>query len=413
MNARLEQPGTPIRLAWTTRVALALGIAVLLGILIRAYFQPQRNSVYPIFSNAAREWSAGIDVYDRSLPRPNLDKYRYAPIVAAAFTPLAGLSDSVGGVIWRIINAAVFVVGVAVFGRVVYPGREASQQGMWTLLAWALVPLSLGSLNNAQPNALVIGCGLLAAAAVVSERWWLAGLCLGVPVIFKVYPVALALLLGLMRPWKIGWRVAAVIALGVALPFLAQDPDYVSQCYRSWFDQVAGDNRRDYPLEYSYRDLHTLLRGLGWTIDDHSFAILQLMTAAGAAAIVATMHWRGQPSRRVARAAIDLGCCWIIVFGPATENCTYILVAPTFGFAAVQAFRPNAPRWQTAVVVTLAVLFAGTAIASSTPFGRGVSWFLMPAGGVLLMIHCLASLAWPGSPTKPRAVSAAPLARAA
>src|SRR5947208_2645912 len=102
-----------------------VGWAVLLvAVLARGYLQPHRNSVYPIFANAAREWQAGVDLYDPTLPRPGLDHYRYAPVVAACLVPLTLLPDDVAATMWRALNAVVFLAGCGVFVRVMLPGPK-------------------------------------------------------------------------------------------------------------------------------------------------------------------------------------------------------------------------------------------------------------------------------------------------
>src|SRR4051812_15391806 len=77
------------RLKTSPALATVCGVwAVMLAvILVRGYVVPQRNTVYPIFSNAAREWTQSVDIYDVAVPR-FIDKFRYAPIVAVSFVPL-------------------------------------------------------------------------------------------------------------------------------------------------------------------------------------------------------------------------------------------------------------------------------------------------------------------------------------
>ena len=152
------------------KIAVGAWAVLLAGMLVRAALQPEKHSVYPIFANAGREWVDGVDLYDRRLPRGDLDKFRYAPIVAAGFASLAVFPDALGGVLWRIANGAVFLSGFVVFVRAVYPGATRLDGRSVAILAWALLPLGIGSLNNSQPNAAVAGCLLLAAAAIVAQR---------------------------------------------------------------------------------------------------------------------------------------------------------------------------------------------------------------------------------------------------
>jgi hypothetical protein len=395
------------------RAALGLWGLALIIILCRGYLQPTRNSVYPIFANAGREWLAGVDLYDKTLQRPVQDHYRYAPIVAAAFSPLTALDDPLAAALWRVINGAVYLAGLVVFLRTVCPGSARLDSRATALLALALLPLSVGSLNNGQPNALVAGCLLLAAAAVVRERWAAAGVCLAVPVLFKVYPLAVVLLFFLIRPRQLGWRTGLVVAAGCLAPFVLHDPDYVSQIYRTWFSQVSGDDRREFALEFGYRDFHTLTRVAGMPMAPLPYLALQLAAAAGVAVLVLRGRWLGWPVAQQCRAALDLGLGWIILFGPATENCTYILLAPTLALATVEALDGKLARWRCGCVLGALALFIGTALVTAVPMGRYVSYWLMPIAGLVLVAERVSYHARFASCAAIVAVEEAPFARAA
>jgi hypothetical protein len=408
MSRSPDAAGSPV-----LTIVLGICVIVLLAILIRAALQPDKHSVYPIFANAAREWNDGVDLYDRTLPREDLDKYRYAPIIAASFSPFAVFPDALGGVLWRLVNGGIYLAGLVVFLGTVFPGPARLDAKALALVACVLLALSVGSLNNAQPNSLIAGCFLLAAAAVLRQRWNLAGVCLGVPVLFKVYPLALVLLFLLIHPVRLGWRTALMILAGLALPFVLQDPRYVAQVYQSWFMQVANDNRRDFPLEYSYRDLHTLTRAVGLPIDDGSYAVLQVATAVLVACVVLCGHWQAWPPAQHLRVALDLGCCWMLLLGPATENSTYTLLAPTLALALWESLQRGQPIWKRFAMMGILSLFTAALLASVTPFGPFWSSFLMPLGALLLFAE---RLAWVGRWTgrlPPQTVQAPPLAQAA
>lgn len=385
---------SPSILAWPSaavlvkRLIFTVWAVMLLGILVRSYLMPQRSSVYPIFANAGSEWRAGVDVYDQSLPRPGLDKFRYAPIVAAFFAQLSALPPGIGGVLWRLINGAILFAGVLAYVRHVYPARPL---GAWdvAILAGVLLPQSMGSLSNSQPNSLVIGCLLLGVAYMVREHWWAAALCLAIPVLFKVYPLAVVLLFLLVHPVRMGWRTTLCILAGLLLPFALQRPEYVAQLYQSWFHQVANDKRHHFELEYSYRDFHVLTRWVGWPMPEQSYQFLQLAVAGAIAALVLWRRRRGWQLAQNLRAALDLGICWILLFGPATENATYAIMAPILALAAWEAFGTSQPAWKRSGMAVIVGLFVFVACAMMFPSGRKVSFFLMPIGALLLFAERL------------------------
>jgi hypothetical protein len=250
---------------------------------------------------------------------------------------------------------------------------------------------------------------------MAGRRWNVAGFCLAVPVLFKVYPLAIVLLFFLIHPLRLGWRTALCVLGGLALPLVLQNPAYVTQVYQSWVDQVANDNRRALPLHDSYRECHTLLRSLGIALDDGTYTVLQLAMALLVAAVVMRGHWQGWPQAQHLRAAFDLGCCWIILFGPATENSTYTLLAPTLALATWEAFQAGQPLWKRRAILVMVSLFAATAVATTTPLGRHCSYFLMPLGALMLFAE---RLAWVGHRTgrlalAPQSVQSPTVAQAA
>jgi hypothetical protein len=91
------------------------------------------------------------------------------------------------------------------------------------------------------------------------------------------------------------------------------------------------------------------------------------------------------------RAAFDLGCCWIIVFGPATENCTYSLLAPTMALAACEAFQTNQPAWKRCWLLVAVCWFIAASLVGTTPIGKWVSLVMLPVGGLMIFGERLCS----------------------
>ena len=372
----------------TPIASFAIWAALLIAILVRGYLMPQRNSVYPIFANAAREWTQGIDIYDKTVPRAELDRFRYAPIIAVGFTPLALLPDSLGGVLWRLCNTAVFLAGLFYFARAVFPGAANLHQNAVPVLGWLLFPMCVGNVNNGQPNILIAGCLLLAATATLRLRLNLAAFCLAVPVLIKVYPVSVAALFVLVQP-RLGWRVVVWVALGCLLPFALQDPASITRAYASWITQVGSENRHLLTLDNTYRDVHALIRAAGPHLDERTYMILQLAMAGLVAAVVLRGHRLGWSTAHHLRAAFDLGCCWIILFGPATESATYALLAPTMALAVWEAMQDGQPAWKRWWAFITVALFVSTALIAMMGAGKMVSFVLLPLGGLLVFAERL------------------------
>jgi hypothetical protein len=362
------------------RLAVAVWLFVILVICGRVALRPRSHNVYPIFATAARHWLAGADLYSTNEEFP----YRYSPGVAALLVPLAGVPDRLGGVAWRLLNAAVYLGALAWWGRSLLPWfRIGPHQAWFFLLA---LPLSLGSVNNGQSNALVLGLLLATVAAAGAERWNLASLCAALACLVKVYPIAVGLLLAALYPRRFAGRFAAMLALGLALPFLLQEPGYVASQYGGWLAHLRADDRQAWALEDTYRDFRLLCRVCHFPLSAAAYAAIQLAVAASVALVCLAAQRQGWSRQRLLVLVLASGCCWMTVFGSATESCTYILLAPTLAWATLETWVGPHPRWLRAGVVLSYGLFSVTLVAGWFPHGARTlhAFGLHPLAGLLL-----------------------------
>src|SRR5262249_52813425 len=86
----------------------------------------------------------------------------------------------------------------------------------------------------------------------------LAAVCLALACLFKIYPIAIGLLLVVIYPGRFGWRLLLALVLGLGVPFLLQHPEYVATQYAGWLHHLQNDDRSGFPREYWYRDLRLL-----------------------------------------------------------------------------------------------------------------------------------------------------------
>jgi hypothetical protein len=74
-------------------------------------------------------------------------------------------------------------------------------------------------------------------------------------------------------------------------------------------------------------------------------------------------RWAGRGQRPLLVTVLALGCCWMTLFGPATESCTYILLAPSLAWALLDAWsRPNGQALRAGLLASF-VLFTVTEAA--------------------------------------------------
>ncbi len=284
--------------------------------------------------------------------------------------PFSHLSERAGGIVWRLLNAAVLFAG---FGAWLRTGLPHMLSGRERAIAFLLIlPLALGSLNNAQPNPLVIGLLLAAAALIAREHWTAAAACVMLATALKAYPLALGLLLAAAYPRRFAPRLFAALLVGLAIPLVCQRWEYVWSQYVQWLHRLGNNDRKSWPAHMAYRDLWLLLRICHLRISPGFYTGIQLATAAGAAALCVAARLRGLDRRQVLLAAVALGSCWMTLLGPATESSTYILLAPVLAWAVLSATRRP---WQ-----------AWGAGGAAQPWPAAVCW--MPAAAWWLFMAC-------------------------
>ncbi len=306
-------------------MATALWGAAILVILIHVWVRPNSNTLYKVFRAGGERWLASENLY------PKVDEYIYSPFAAAFFAPLALLPDRVAGILWRVLSLAAYA------GAFMAWLRREEAAGERAALAWIfLLPLSLGDIYNGQANPLVIGLLMAAVLACRRERWMIAAFCVGVAAYFKVYPLAMGLLLAVLHPRKFSWRLAVALVAIFGLSLVLQRPGYALEQYGNWVHSLRQDPRRTLNYFGTYRDFWLLLRVLRVPISPRGWALLQAVSGAAAALYLAVVRRRGASAEKLDFLLLILGTCWMLLFGPATESSTYVILAPPLVLAWVR-----------------------------------------------------------------------------
>ena len=66
------------------------------------------------------------------------------------------------------------------------------------------------------------------------------------------------MLLALAAPIRFTAALVASLAVGLALPYLLQSPDYITAQYQYWLGNLGRDDRTAMPLWAGYQDFHML-----------------------------------------------------------------------------------------------------------------------------------------------------------
>lgn len=368
------------RTAWM--IVIILWAALIIGVLIRSLLKPGSGTVFPIFHTAGGRWLHGENLYSGGTD------YLYSPLVAALFSPLALPPLWLANIVWRLGVIAAYLAAVRKWlrdGTARIPARNHA------LVFLILLPLSVGSINNAQANPLVVALVMFALIAARSTRWAVAALCIGVVAYLKIYPLAAGLLLAVIFPRQFSWRLfAALLALG-ALSFILQKPAYVAEQYHNWVATRAVDERH-HDVMNRPRDLWTLLAACRIELNLRFYFILQILGGGVIAALCFVGRLKKWGNDRLLTLIFTLVCCWMLLLGPATESSTYILLAPAISLAAVEAFSRPFPHWMRALVATaLTILIGGAAFIAFAGRRRDLwSMSIQQIGTVLFAVFALA-----------------------
>ena len=358
-------------------------IALVAGVLIRSLLKPTSGTVFPIFHTAGGRWLHGENLYSGGTD------YLYSPLVAALFSPLALMPFWLANIVWRLGVSATYLAAVRAWLR---GGTARIPAQNHPLVFLILLPLSIGSINNAQANPLVVALVMFAIIATRSTHWAVAALCIGVIAYLKIYPLAAGLLLCVIFPKNFSWRLFAVLLAFGALSFVLQKPGYVAEQYQNWVTTRRVDERH-YDVMNRPRDLWTLLAACGIELNLRLYFFIQILGGGVIAALCFIGRLKKWSNDRLLTLIFTLVCCWMLLLGPATESSTYILLAPAVSLAAVEAFSRPFPRWMRTLIATvLTILIGGAAFIAFA--GRRRDLWSMSVQQIGTVLFAVFALAW-------------------
>jgi hypothetical protein len=147
-------------------------------------------------------------------------------------------------------------------------------------------------------------------------------------------------------------------------------------------------------MDIAPRDFAMILRVLHINLSAAVFLVVQILAGAGAAVVCVIGRVRKWSEERLLICIFTLGTCWMLLFGPATEDATYAMIAPALSFATVQAFSQMTPSWMRVLIcVSYAVLLVGLILNAffglkKTPYSMSVQPFgaLLFAGYTVIWV---------------------------
>jgi hypothetical protein len=315
-------------------------VAILwLGAIIGATVQQggiHNHNNFLIFRAASRHLIAGSDLYTL-YPAEHADLYKYSPTFALLFAPFAFLPLLPAIFLWNALNAGALFIALGM----VLPRRAAN-------VARAIVFLDmLGSLQNAQSNALVAALIVFTFAAYERHHTALGSLAAVGGAFIKLFPLA-GVSFAIFHPRKV--RVAlAVIGSSVlllALPLLVTPLHTLLAQYASWRAQSASEAaiKRGYSVMQMFENV---LHGgwPNWPIQLLGIAILL------APVFFQRTRWHEWERRRLYLCSVLVFC---VIFNHLAESPTFVVAVSGAAIWFAALTKPS--RWEWTLFVSIVVL---------------------------------------------------------
>jgi len=315
-------------------------VAILwLGAIIGATVQQggiHNHNNFLIFRAASRHLIAGSDLYTL-YPAEHADLYKYSPTFALLFAPFAFLPLLPAIFLWNALNAGALFIALGM----VLPRRAAN-------VARAIVFLDmLGSLQNAQSNALVAALIIFTFAAYERHHTALGSLAAVGGAFIKLFPLA-GVSFAIFHPRKV--RVAlAVIGSSVlllALPLLVTPLHTLLAQYASWRAQSASEAaiKRGYSVMQMFENV---LHGgwPNWPIQLLGIAILL------APVFFQRTRWHEWERRRLYLCSVLVFC---VIFNHLAESPTFVVAVSGVAIWFAALTKPS--RWEWTLFVSIVVL---------------------------------------------------------
>ncbi len=344
-----------VGMAWAAWALLFIAVA---GIMLAG----GQRTVVPTYRIAAINWIDGRNLYEGL----GVGGFMYLPQSALLFIPFALLPELISEVLWRLLNIAVFALGVRELGRLA-AGR--GRINLFPLLSLVSILMAWSCARNGQATMIMAGLMMFAVADISRERWWRATLWLMLSVAFKPLSIVLILLVAAIDR-KMSWRVAAGIAALFALPFLTQQPGFVAYQYVVFLQNTTTAAHVG-SVEKGWTTLFNALTVIGITTPELVQNLLRLAAAVGTL-VLCWISRRRHETNRSAIFVYTLASSYLILMSPRTENNTYAILGPSIAVFISSAWLIK-KRMVSAVLLGLMV--------AVLVFSRPIEWTLIPNAG--------------------------------
>jgi len=331
-------PPPTSRRRWIDWLVAVLWLGAIVGATVQQGGTHQHNN-FLIFRAASHHLIAGSDLYV-PYPAEHADLYKYSPTFALLFAPFAFLPLLPAMLLWNALNAGALFVALGM----VLPRRAAT-------VARAIVFLDmLGSLQNAQSNALVAALIIFTFAAYERHHTALGSLAAVGGAFIKAFPLA-GVSFAIFHPRKVRVALAVVAAsvLLLLLPLLVTPPHTLLAQYASW--RALSGSEASIKRGFSVMQmLENVLHGgwPNWPIQLLGIAILL------APVVFQRDRWHEWERRRLYLCSVLVFC---VIFNHLAESPTFVVAVSGVAIWFAALARPSRWEWTLfGLIVVLTIL---------------------------------------------------------
>lgn len=357
--------------------AAAVLLLVLITLVRLALDHPDQSS-FRVYASAVLAWWSGNNPYTST---SHIHGFLYLPTSLVLFTPFALLGPTVGGILWCVLSAGLYVSGLFRMSR------QLSSNWPWQVLGVTFVAVWFSlkaNLPDGQAQVVITGSLLHAAADLKQTRWLPAAAQLALAVAIK--PIALTAM-GLafvvyppLRKWLLLTTLFAAL-----LPFQYPDPNYVVTVYRTALMKLlfaSSPERGAWPW---LADISTLLDAVGLPLNVICQLMLRVVAALATLAIAIRARILDQWSTSFV--LLTLSLVYLTLFNPRSESVSYVALTPAIGLSAGILLSRSS-------LAALGWLLLVAGVALGVPWGRSIDPWLKPAIALIYFALIASAVVW-------------------
>lgn len=331
------------------RVLAGLWIVAVIVVSVQA--AAHRNNNFEIFRTAWHNLLAGRDLYGAN--PSHHDFFKYSPTFALLFAPFAIVPFWLGMLLWNALNAGTLYWAL---------GRVLERDQAFAARAIVLMD-TIGSMQNAQSNALSAGLMILTFSELERRQELRAALVLVLGTLIKIFPV-IAGMFAVFRPYRLPRFALWCVTLGLVLlaaPLIVLSPAELANQYRSW-----GAVQRMDALTRGYSVMEQL--HVWFAVDWPNWPIQLAGVAALLAPLARLPYWGQQRFRLLFLASVLMFC---VLFNHKAESPTFVVALAGVGIWFAVSVRDRL-AW-----TVLAIVIVGTVLSSSDAMPEALQegWF--------------------------------------